>query len=118
MVAGADDDMELLPAIDLMNGQVVRLAEGKREAVTVYERAPVRMVTQFAEAGARWIHVVDLDGAFAGAPQQTELIQALTLAAHERGIKIQVGGGIRARADIEKLLELGVDRVVVGTLAA
>jgi len=110
--------MELLPAIDLMDGQVVRLAEGKRDAVTVYESEPIRMVTRFANAGAQWIHVVDLDGAFAGAPKQTSLIESLIIAAHEHGLKIQVGGGVRARADIERLLELGVDRVVVGTLAA
>ena len=65
--------MDLFPAIDLMGGQVVRLAEGDRDAVTVYESDPVRMVHTFADAGATWIHMVDLDGAFAGAPQQTAL---------------------------------------------
>ena len=110
--------MDLLPAIDLMDGQVVRLAEGRRDAVTVYERDPARMVRRFADEGARWVHVVDLDGAFAGAPTQTSLIESLVNAAHERGLQIQVGGGVRTRADIERLLALGVDRVVVGTLAA
>jgi phosphoribosylformimino-5-aminoimidazole carboxamide ribotide isomerase len=110
--------MDLLPAIDLMDGQVVRLAEGRRDAVTVYEQDPARMVRRFADDGARWIHVVDLDGAFAGAPTQTGLIESLVNAAHERGLQIQVGGGVRTRADIERLLTLGVDRVVVGTLAA
>lgn len=109
--------MDLFPAIDLMGGQVVRLAEGDRDAVTVYESDPVRMVHTFADAGATWVHMVDLDGAFAGAPQQTALIERMAAAAHERGLRLQVGGGIRARAHVEHLLTLGVDRVVVGTLA-
>lgn len=109
--------MEIIPAIDLMNGQVVRLAEGERDAVTVYGDSPEAMITTFADAGATWIHVVDLDGAFEGGPKQTEIIERLVAAAHTRSVRIQVGGGVRTRAHIERLLALGVDRVVVGTLA-
>ena len=109
--------MDLFPAIDLMGGQVVRLAEGDRDAVTVYESDPIRMVHAFADAGATWIHMVDLDGAFAGSPQQTELVRRMVQAAHERGLRLQVGGGIRAREHVEHYLDLGIDRVVVGTLA-
>lgn len=109
--------MILIPAIDLMEGKAVRLAEGDKDRVTVYSDAPVELVDRFADAGASRIHVVDLDGAFAGQPKQTDLIAAITKRAHERDMVIEVGGGLREGAHVELLIELGVDMVVIGTLA-
>ena len=109
--------MLLIPAIDLLEGQAVRLAEGDRERVTVYDDDPPGLAQRFAETGAQQIHVVDLDGAFAGEPSQVALIERIVAAAHRHGAKVEVGGGIRSVESIERLLELGVDQVVVGTLA-
>ncbi|MCA9718304.1 MAG: 1-(5-phosphoribosyl)-5-[(5-phosphoribosylamino)methylideneamino]imidazole-4-carboxamide isomerase [Myxococcales bacterium] len=110
--------MIAIPAIDLLEGKAVRLAEGDRARATVYERDPRVLVTRFADAGARWLHVVDLDGAFAGRPCQLELVRELVASAHARGVKVEVGGGLRSRAAITQLLEqTGADRAVVGTLA-
>jgi len=105
------------PAIDVMGGIAVRLAEGERERMTAYDPDPVGLAARFAAAGAPLVHVVDLDGAFEGSPQQLPLISAMVRAAHERGAKVQVGGGLRSVAAIEAVLAAGADRVVVGTLA-
>ena len=83
--------MIAIPAIDLLEGKAVRLAEGDRARATVYERDPRVLVTRFADAGARWLHVVDLDGAFAGRPCQLELVRELVASAHARGVKVEVG---------------------------
>jgi phosphoribosylformimino-5-aminoimidazole carboxamide ribotide isomerase len=107
----------LIPAIDLLEGQAVRLAEGDRERVTVYDADPPSVARRFAESGARQIHVVDLDGAFAGKPAQLELIRRIVDEARAAGVKVEVGGGVRSREAVETLLSLGVDQVVVGTLA-
>jgi phosphoribosylformimino-5-aminoimidazole carboxamide ribotide isomerase len=107
----------VIPAIDLMGGKAVRLLRGERTQVTTYADDPVAVVRRFADAGARRIHVVDLDGAFAGAPAQQDAIAAMTEAAVARGVAIQTGGGIRSANTVEALLRLGVDAVVVGTLA-
>lgn len=109
--------MILIPAIDLMDGKAVRLAEGDRERVTVYSDDPLELVDRFADAGATRLHVVDLDGAFAGQPKQSQLVGALTKRAHERGMVIEVGGGLREPMHVELLVEYGVDMVVIGTLA-
>lgn len=106
--------MEIFPAIDLRGGQCVRLTQGDFAAETVYEPAPLRQAAAFAQAGARWLHVVDLDGAKAGTPQQTELLGRLTAAT---AMKVQVGGGIRTRQDVATLLALKVARVIVGSMA-
>ncbi len=110
--------MIAIPAIDLLEGQAVRLAEGDRARATVYESDPRVLVGRFAEAGAKRIHVVDLDGAFAGRPCQLELIRELVTSAHALGVKVEVGGGLRSRQAIESLLQqTGADMAVVGTLA-
>lgn len=109
--------MIVIPAIDLMGGKVVRLEQGEASRVTVYDDRPVRLVTSFARAGAPRIHVVDLDGAFAGQPKQLELVARLSDAAQAHGAVVQVGGGIRNVAAVEALLGAGVGYVVVGTLA-
>lgn len=112
--------MLVIPAIDLLEGRAVRLAEGDRARATSYSDAPWELAGAFARAGARRIHVVDLDGAFAGAPVQLELIDRLLDAAREAApgpIEIEVGGGIRDAAAVQTLAERGVDKIVVGTLA-
>jgi phosphoribosylformimino-5-aminoimidazole carboxamide ribotide isomerase len=107
--------MLILPAIDLVGGRVVRLLRGRFDAQTAYGDDPVAQARSFADAGARWLHVVDLDGAKDGAARQTAAIAAL---ASVPGLKVQAGGGVRAAEDVTALLAAGVARVVVGSLAA
>ncbi|MFO7567186.1 MAG: 1-(5-phosphoribosyl)-5-[(5-phosphoribosylamino)methylideneamino]imidazole-4-carboxamide isomerase [Enhygromyxa sp.] len=110
--------MLVIPAIDLLDGRAVRLAKGDRARSTVYSDEPWTLVGEFAGAGAKRIHVVDLDGAFAGAPRQVPLIRRLLEAVAEfEDVEIQVGGGIRDAAAVEQLIDAGVDKVVIGTLA-
>ena len=104
----------IYPAIDLKGGQVVRLAEGDMARATVYADDPAAQARAFAADGATALHVVDLDGAFAGAGVNSAAVE--TIVAAFPGA-VQVGGGIRTRADIDRWLELGVARVVVGTAA-
>ncbi|MDR3424242.1 MAG: 1-(5-phosphoribosyl)-5-[(5-phosphoribosylamino)methylideneamino]imidazole-4-carboxamide isomerase [Alphaproteobacteria bacterium] len=106
--------MEIFPAIDLKNGQCVRLTQGDFNTAKIYESDPLLQARKFAEAGATWLHMVDLDGARLGQMRQFDLIANL---AKQTPLKIQVGGGIRDAETIEKLLESGVQRVVVGSLA-
>ncbi|MCA9654480.1 MAG: 1-(5-phosphoribosyl)-5-[(5-phosphoribosylamino)methylideneamino]imidazole-4-carboxamide isomerase [Myxococcales bacterium] len=109
--------MRIIPAIDLMGGKVVRLEQGEASRAIEYSDRPVRLVTQYARAGAERIHVVDLDGAFAGRPQQLELVRALSDAALAHGATVQVGGGVRDADAVQSLLSAGVGAVVIGTLA-
>lgn len=109
--------MIIIPAVDLRAGQAVRLAEGDPGRMTVYSDAPLELVDQFAAAGARRIHVVDLDGALAGGAGQGDLVRAMIARAHGRGVEIEVGGGIRSEGAIEAMLEAGADLVIIGTLA-
>ncbi|MBS0502228.1 MAG: 1-(5-phosphoribosyl)-5-[(5-phosphoribosylamino)methylideneamino]imidazole-4-carboxamide isomerase [Proteobacteria bacterium] len=104
----------VFPAIDLKEGKVVRLAEGDMARATVYADDPAAQAEQFAEAGAEWLHVVDLDGAFAGESVNGEAVRAIGMAFSG---KIQLGGGIRARASLERWFRLGIDRAVIGTAA-
>ena len=108
--------MNIYPAIDLRHGKVVRLKYGDPQQQTTYSDDPVETARRWAEAGAAWIHVVNLDGAFgaeAGAAVNRSLLQALTMI----GPKIQFGGGLRLIADVDAALARGVTRVVLGTLA-
>ena len=105
--------MTIYPAIDIKDGRCVRLAQGRADEETVYAETPVEMAAQFRAAGSEWIHVVDLDGAFTGAPQNLAAVQAITAL----GMKVQLGGGLRTRAAIERALGFGVSRVVIGTRA-
>lgn len=109
--------MILLPAIDLLDGKAVRLAGGRREEATIYSEEPWSLAEGFARAGANWIHVVDLDGAFAGRPAQRELVARIIETARAHGSTVEVGGGVRDAAAVEHLFDLGAQRVVVGTLA-
>lgn len=105
--------MLIIPAIDLMNGRCVRLKQGRFDEATRYGD-PLAQLAGFARAGAEWVHVVDLDGARDGARRQSRLIAEL---AQRAPLKIQCGGGVRSRADVETLLEASVARVVVGSTA-
>ena len=107
--------MILYPAIDLINGECVRLAQGRVDAVTRYDTDPFKRLGLFNEEHAAWVHIGDLDGAKAGAPRQHALIGRLARASKA---KIQSGGGVRTRADVQALLDEGVSAVVVGSAAA
>jgi phosphoribosylformimino-5-aminoimidazole carboxamide ribotide isomerase len=104
----------VFPAIDLKGGQVVRLAEGDMDRATIYGDDPAAQALLFAEAGAEYLHVVDLDGAFAGEAVNAEAVEGIVRAFPGH---VQLGGGIRNRQSIERWFDLGVSRVVIGTAA-
>lgn len=106
--------MDVLPAIDLRDGKVVRLRQGDYADQTTYSTDPVSVARQFAAAGARWIHMVDLDAARSGKPANTEVIQAVCKAVDAR---VELGGGMRDDATVESALAGGVARVVIGSAA-
>jgi phosphoribosylformimino-5-aminoimidazole carboxamide ribotide isomerase len=107
--------MLVVPAIDLRDGRCVRLAQGQPSAMQVYHTAPLEIAQSFAASGAELIHVVDLDGAFAGSESPNRAIVGELV--KRIGIPVQFGGGIRSVQDIEQLIDSGVSRVVLGTLA-
>ena len=106
--------MILYPAMDLMGGRVVRLRQGRFDERTTYEAEPAAALQGFAESGAEWAHVVDLDGARAGEPVQHELLEEL---AGGSALKLQVAGGVRSAEHVARLLDAGAERVVIGSLA-
>lgn len=106
--------LTIFPAIDLKGGQVVRLAEGDMDRATIYGDDPGHQARLFAEAGATRLHVVDLDGAFAGQSVNGAAVEDIVAAFPGR---VQVGGGIRDRAAVDRWLECGADRVIIGTAA-
>jgi phosphoribosylformimino-5-aminoimidazole carboxamide ribotide isomerase len=106
----------LFPAIDLRGGRVVRLRQGDFDRETSYGHGSVATALGFAEAGATWLHIVDLDGARSGVPAQASVIAALARAVGGR-IRLQVGGGLRDAASVASVLEAGAARAVVGTAA-
>lgn len=106
--------MILYPAIDLKNGACVRLLRGEMASATVFNTDPAAQARRFEEAGFSWLHVVDLNGAFAGRSVNGEAIRAIRAAVN---LRIQLGGGIRDRDTIDRWLALGIDRVVLGTAA-
>lgn len=106
--------MILFPAIDIRNGRCVRLTEGKFECETVFAEDPAEMAVRWADAGAEYLHVVDLDGALAGQSSNTEVIKRILAKVK---MPVQVGGGIRTLANIENMLALGVTRVILGSVA-
>ncbi|NGM18291.1 1-(5-phosphoribosyl)-5-[(5-phosphoribosylamino)methylideneamino]imidazole-4-carboxamide isomerase [Eggerthellaceae bacterium zg-893] len=105
--------MYLLPAIDILGGKAVRLAKGDYNAVTVYNDDPVDQAFQFVDEGASWVHVVDLDGARSGLPENISIIETII---HDTGLKVEVGGGIRSLATVRRLADAGVSRIVLGTV--
>ncbi|MET0240960.1 MAG: 1-(5-phosphoribosyl)-5-[(5-phosphoribosylamino)methylideneamino]imidazole-4-carboxamide isomerase [Sphingobium sp.] len=104
----------VFPAIDLKGGQVVRLAEGDMDRATVYGDDPAAQAVLFANAGARFLHVVDLDGSFAGHAVNAAAVEGIVAAFPGR---VQLGGGIRNRESVERWTSLGVSRIVIGTAA-
>jgi phosphoribosylformimino-5-aminoimidazole carboxamide ribotide isomerase len=106
--------MILYPAIDLKDGQCVRLLRGEMASATVFGIDPPTQACAFEAAGCRWLHLVDLDGAFAGRPANAAAVEAILAAV---SIQVQLGGGIRNRATLEAWLERGVARVILGTAA-
>lgn len=104
--------MHLLPAVDILGGKAVRLAKGDYNAVTVYNDDPVAQAQLFEEQGADWLHVVDLDGARSGNPDNIAVIEGIM---RKTLLKVEVGGGIRSIDTIKRLADAGVSRVVLGT---
>ena len=110
------NQLEIIPAIDLKRGYCVRLLQGQKEQVTTYSDDPVEVARGFASEGAQTIHIVDLDAAFDGAESRNRAV--VREIARQVNVLIQFGGGIRSESDVESLLECGVGRIVIGTLAA
>ena len=108
--------MLVIPAIDLKNGRCVRLMQGRRSEVTVYNEDPVAVAKEFAAAGAEMIHVVDLDGAFREVESPNRSVVKRIIDAVN--VPVEFGGGIRSLEDVQELCDLGVARVVLGTVAA
>jgi len=106
---------ELIPAIDLLGGACVRLSQGRYEEATVYDRDPAAMAARFARHSIRRLHVVDLDGAKAGRPVNTDVVRRIVAAVG--AVPVQLGGGIRSLRSLEDAVATGVDRVVLGTVA-
>lgn len=106
--------MNFYPAIDIKDGKFIRLKQGRLDEVTVYGNSPVEIAKKFTEAGAKWIHVVDIDGAFKGKSINQEII--LNIKKNSKS-KIQVGGGIRTEESASFYLDNEIDRIVLGTIA-
>ena len=107
--------MILLPAIDLMSGEVVRLRQGKADQKTVYARDPAAFARRWEEEGGDYLHIVDLDAAFTGEQKNLDAVRAITAAV---SIPCELGGGIRSEAALERAFAAGVARVIIGTRAA
>ena len=106
--------MTLFPAIDLKDGKAVRLSKGLMESAKIYNESPVAQVKIFEEMGAEWVHLVDLNGAFAGTPVNHEVIKDIRA---NCDVKLELGGGIRDEETIKRYLDLGIDRVILGSIA-
>ncbi len=106
--------MYIIPAIDLMDGKCVRLIQGEYHRRITYEDDPIKQAKQFIEAKAQWLHIVDLDGARLGRAANTDVISAIAALGQ---LKIEVGGGIRDETSIKQILDIGVERVIIGTKA-
>ncbi len=106
--------MEIIPAIDIRGGRCVRLCQGDYDQETVFSEDPITAALTWYSQGARWLHIVDLDGAIAGEPQNTETVEQII---KETGLLIELGGGIRQEETAKKLLRQGVSRIVLGTAA-
>ncbi|MEY3045917.1 MAG: hypothetical protein RL242_2759 [Pseudomonadota bacterium] len=107
--------MKIIPAIDLKNGRCVRLLQGKEDQETVYGEDPVETALSFEEQGAEQIHLVDLDGAFRGESKNLEQVERIAQAVK---VPLELGGGIRSLDDISRVFDLGVNFVIIGTIAA
>ena len=106
--------MQIIPAIDLRAGRVVRLKQGDYAQETRYASDPVALANDYADADARWLHLVDLDGARSGAFENLRVIETIARAGR---LRVQAGGGGRTREDVQRLFDAGIERVVVGSIA-
>jgi phosphoribosylformimino-5-aminoimidazole carboxamide ribotide isomerase len=106
--------MYIIPAIDLREGKCVRLIQGHYDRQITYPDDPVSVAKEFRSAGAEWVHIVDLDGAKVGKPVNTDTISAIAALGQ---LKIEVGGGLRKETSIKQLIDMGVERVIIGTKA-
>jgi len=106
--------MYVIPAIDLMDGQCVRLIQGDYNRQIKYEKNPVKKARGFRSSGAKWLHIVDLDGARVGRPVNTDSIAEITSTGK---LKVELGGGIRNERSIRQMLDIGIDRLIIGTKA-
>ncbi|MBN2782395.1 MAG: 1-(5-phosphoribosyl)-5-[(5-phosphoribosylamino)methylideneamino]imidazole-4-carboxamide isomerase [Campylobacterales bacterium] len=106
--------MTLYPAIDLKDGKAVRLTKGLMDSAKIYSDEPWSLVKKFEEMGATWVHLVDLNGAFAGEPKNLEQIIKIR---ENCNVKLELGGGIRDEETIKKMLEIGIDRIILGSIA-
>jgi len=106
--------MTLYPAIDLKDGKAVRLTKGLMNSAKIYSDEPWSLVKKFEEMGAKWVHLVDLNGAFAGEPKNLEQIVKIR---QNCNVKLELGGGIRDEETIKKMLEIGIDRIILGSIA-
>ncbi|NOZ90921.1 MAG: 1-(5-phosphoribosyl)-5-[(5-phosphoribosylamino)methylideneamino]imidazole-4-carboxamide isomerase [Epsilonproteobacteria bacterium] len=106
--------MTILPAIDLKDGKAVRLSKGLMDSAKIYSDEPWQVAKRFEELGSEWVHLVDLNGAFAGEPKNLEQIKKIR---ENCNLKLELGGGIRDEETIKMYLELGIDRVILGSIA-
>jgi len=106
--------MTILPAIDLKDGKAVRLSKGLMDSAKIYSDEPWQVAKRFEELGSEWVHLVDLNGAFAGEPKNLEQIKKIR---ENCTIKLELGGGIRDEETIKMYLDLGIDRVILGSIA-
>ena len=106
--------MIIIPAVDMKNGKCVRLVQGRIEDETIFSNDPAAMAQKWEQAGAEWIHVIDLDGAFEKCPQNIDAIKKILSAVDT---PIQLGGGIRNEQTVQMFMEMGVQRVIIGTEA-
>jgi phosphoribosylformimino-5-aminoimidazole carboxamide ribotide isomerase len=110
--------MQIYPAIDLKNGKCVRLRQGDPNAETVYGEDPAAMAETWTSLGAEWLHVVNLDGAFGDPDQAARNVDALQAILDHVSVPVQFGGGLRSPEDVQRALDMGVSRVVIGSMAA
>ncbi len=106
--------MDILPAIDLKDGQAVRLTKGLMDSAKIYSNEPWQLAKRFEEMGSKWLHLVDLNGAFAGEPKNLEQIKKIRQMCD---IEIELGGGIRDEDTIKRYIDLGIDRIILGSVA-
>jgi phosphoribosylformimino-5-aminoimidazole carboxamide ribotide isomerase len=106
--------MEIIPAIDIRDGKCVRLYQGEYSRETVFDENPVTAALAWYSRGARWLHIIDLDGAAAGEPQNMEIVEEII---KESDLAVELGGGIRQEDAAERLLHRGVSRIILGTAA-
>lgn len=106
--------MEILPAIDLKDGKAVRLTKGLMESAKIYSDEPWQVAKRFEELGSHWLHIVDLNGAFAGVPQNLKQIEQII---KNCNLKVELGGGIRDEETIKRYIDMGIHRVILGSIA-